>query len=410
MVERTATDEEKRASLLQQLQIMYQRAEAETDTYAGAVKQLSNVYGDLKEEVGKAVTENEDFRDTLKTITELIKDLIDSGLVGWLTDVATEAVLSMPMLKSLAFSLGAILLIYKIQAEKKKKLDEITVEWFKHLQQEDDLQRSLREQIAGVVEVTEEDTEAKEANIEVSTRLADYWQRMAEIDLAANIEEAVRKMDEFTGVEADLALAFEQDMVGMEEASQEFISNLIVGLGGWAEGYEETTERIKSANELMMESWGLTSEAQVEFAQTALSEFVAMEASVKGFVGAILSTFEKWAIGQIIPKIMAALPFPVNLLATGGAILAIKAIFAEIKGMEKGGWVGLQGPEIIKVGERGPEYVTSNSQISNIYNQTREGNRAVFNVYITTSRAVNAEQLFNDMEREARRRGYSLHG
>lgn len=404
MVERTATDEEKRASVLEQLQTMYQRAEADTDTYAGAVKQLSNMYGDLKEEVGKAVTENEDFRDTLKTITELIKDLIDSGLVEWLTDVATEAVLSMPMLQSLAYSLGAILLIYKIQAEKKKKLDEITVEWIGHLQQEDDLQRSLREQIAAVIEVTEEDTEAKEANIEASTRLADYWQRMAEIDLAANIKEAVDELDNMTEMGTELALAWEQDMVGMEEKTETFISDLIVSLGGWAEGYEETTERIKTANELLMESWGLTTEAQLEFTQTALSEFVAMEASLKGFVGAILNTFEKWAIGQIIPKIMAALPFPINLLATGGAILAIKAIFKEIKGMEKGGWVGLQGPEIIKVGERGPEYVTKTSDIRNVYNQ-REGNRAVYNLYITTTREVNAEQLLRDIKEEERKHG-----
>ncbi|GAH33710.1 unnamed protein product [marine sediment metagenome] len=129
----------------------------------------------------------------------------------------------------------------------------------------------------------------------------------------------------------------------------------------------------------------------MDFAQAAISEFVMMEASIKGFVGAILGTFEKWAIGQIIPKIMAALPFPVNLLATGGAILAVKSIFAEIRGMEKGGWVGLQGPEIIKVGERGPEYVTSNSQITNIYNQSASQGRQRI---IIQNRITVGEQTF----------------
>ena len=58
-VEQTMTAEEKRISLLEQLQVMYKRAEADTDTYAGKVKQLGNVYGDLKEFVAAAVIENE---------------------------------------------------------------------------------------------------------------------------------------------------------------------------------------------------------------------------------------------------------------------------------------------------------------------------------------------------------------
>jgi len=85
------------------------------------------------------------------------------------------------------------------------------------------------------------------------------------------------------------------------------------------------------------------SEAQMNFTDMALNEFMAMELSLKGFVGAILNIFEKWAIGQIIPKIMAALPFPINLLAVGGAIGTVRAIFAGIKGMKEGGVVMQEG-------------------------------------------------------------------
>ena len=117
------------------------------------------------------------------------------------------------------------------------------------------------------------------------------------------------------------------------------------------DSYVFGTERVLTANELLMESWGLTSEAQLEFSQLAMNEFMAMELSLKGFVGAILGTLEKWAIGQIMPKIMAALPFPINLLATGAAIGAIRAIFAGIKSMEEGGTVEHEGLHYLHAGE-----------------------------------------------------------
>ena len=117
------------------------------------------------------------------------------------------------------------------------------------------------------------------------------------------------------------------------------------------ESYVFSTETVKAANEQLMESWGLTTEAQLTFTQLALSEFEMMEVSVKGFVEAILGTFEKWAIGQIIPKIMAALPFPLNLLATIGAIATIKGIFAGIRSMEEGGTVEHEGLHFLHRGE-----------------------------------------------------------
>lgn len=126
-----------------------------------------------------------------------------------------------------------------------------------------------------------------------------------------------------------------------------------------------------SAEQLASQTKGMT-EAQKEFSGVALEEFMVMEASLKGFVGAMLNTLERWAIGEIIPLAMKSAPFPINLAITGGAILAVKALFAGIKGMEKGGWVGEHGPEIIKVGERGREYVVSNAMTrntNNIYNQ-----------------------------------------
>lgn len=368
MVERTASDEEKRASVLEQLQIMYQRAEADTDTYAGAVKQLSNVYGDLKEEVGKAVTENEDFRDTLKTITELTKDLIESGLVEWVTDIAVQAVKSAPMLKSLAESLGIVLLIYKMQAEKQKKASETMQEWMKHVQLNDELQQSLRDQIAGVIVVTEEETAAIKENIEVvESQLGglDLWGQ--KILSLKGVYEGLQ--DTLDSMDWPAALPDPRDMEGVLENVQTSLESLSFA---HTKTFKEMTE------------------SQQEFSAIAIGELINMEAGLRGMVDAILGTFEKWALGAIVKSTMM-LPFPANLLASAVAMAAVKAIFAEIKGKEAGGWVGLQGPEIIKVGERGPEYVTSTSQVTNIYNQAAsQGIRRI----VIQNRITIGEQTF----------------
>ena len=278
------------------------------------------------------------------------------------------------MLRSLAESLTLVAMIFKLQAEAQDRGSESMKEWFKHLSLNDELQQKLRDQIAGVIVVTDEQTEAMDDAAEAAAAYDDVLRRLAERDLAKNIKEAITAFEEFEGVEESLALAFEQDMIGMEEKTQEFVSNLIMSLGGWAEGHEVIVERVKTANELLIESWNLTNEAQLAFAQTAISEFVNMEASLKGFVGAILGTLESWAIGELIPRIMKALPFPANLLAVGGAVLFIKSWFAALRpkepeGKAGGGWVGLHGEEVIKVGERGPEYITKTSDIRNFYDQ-----------------------------------------
>jgi len=75
MVERTMTDEEKRASILRQLTIMYERAKQETLSFSGVQQQLSNLYGDLKEKVGSFIVENE-------ALVRILRDAKD-----WLVDV-----------------------------------------------------------------------------------------------------------------------------------------------------------------------------------------------------------------------------------------------------------------------------------------------------------------------------------
>ncbi|MBW2638379.1 MAG: hypothetical protein JRC86_12875, partial [Deltaproteobacteria bacterium] len=80
--------EGKQAQLLEKLGVLYGRAEAEVDTYQGAIGQLQNSYSDLKEDIGEAVTESEDFRDVLIFIKDTIDDLNKSGqMSAWIRDI-----------------------------------------------------------------------------------------------------------------------------------------------------------------------------------------------------------------------------------------------------------------------------------------------------------------------------------
>lgn len=84
-------------------------------------------------------------------------------------------------------------------------------------------------------------------------------------------------------------------------------------------------------------------------------------------LGAMLSTLKQWAIAEAVRYIFATVPFPASLILATMASYAIGAFYRAITGKAEGGWVGLHGEEIVKVGERGPEYISSNDTITNIY-------------------------------------------
>jgi hypothetical protein len=160
-------------------------------------------------------------------------------------------------------------------------------------------------------------------------------------DLVVMMEELEEKLDNAAEAYKKVIPEGEnlKDSLLMPLPAARDMSDVLDQLPAKLDSYVYATERVKTANELLMESWNLTSESQLAFSQLMISEFSMMEGSLKGFVKAILGTLEKWAIGEIIPRVMAALPFPINLLAVGGAIAAIKALFAGISSFKEGGFV-----------------------------------------------------------------------
>jgi len=333
---------------------------AAVETYEGAVAQLKNTYGDLQEEIGATVTENEDLRDMIKLVTQSMRDLIDSGYLEYLLDLAKETAKNVEYFIPFADTLKIIAMRMSLSAAESRALKKEQERLAKIAEDYHDKLKLLDEEKEVSIKATMDLTERTE-------ELFDIWARAGELPMPYINWEALKPPSElleewdrlFSLVETpELDLQWEQ----FEQTADEAFANVMESMGFFVretEGYADDYTVIMK---------GMT-EAQKEFAAVALGEFMAMEASLEGFVGAILGSFEKWAIGQIIPKIMEALPFPINLLAVGAAVLFIKTWFAKIRGLEEGGWVGMGGPEIVKVGERGPEYVVKSSDTKNFFDQ-----------------------------------------
>jgi len=72
------TAEQKQASLLDQLDKLYQRSTAETDTFGGALKQLKNSWGEALETTGMAILKNEKAKEAIKNLKEWIDKVASS--------------------------------------------------------------------------------------------------------------------------------------------------------------------------------------------------------------------------------------------------------------------------------------------------------------------------------------------
>lgn len=73
---------EKQAQLLEKLLEFYKRAEADVDTFAGRIDQLTAVYGDLKEIVGDTVIKSEDFKNILDLLKVSLQEFKKAGEEG----------------------------------------------------------------------------------------------------------------------------------------------------------------------------------------------------------------------------------------------------------------------------------------------------------------------------------------
>jgi len=401
------TAEQRQKAILEWLEKMWPRATAETNTYSGAIAQLKNVWGDFKEEIGKAITKNEMVQEVIKGTTKTIKDQIPN---------VEKAVNSWNLYWSAVKEV-----VDKFKEKEKIEVPELgTEEWAKYLKMTQSLTRQDWDLIDATVKLHES---LKNLHKEVGTLPKEY-QKIEQAQKKTFIPKLVSSVDwELKKLEKDLKeygdVADEElsYISGLWDAQYDDMMKLTEGYGvlyGWMEkigiaGQKETEvtkEKIKG-NEALWDSLSAGSEL--------LYELGTKEKAFQ-YAGAIIDTAR--AVTQAIANY--APPYSWILAAISAAMGAAQiAIIASttIPGKEKGGWVGLYGPEIVRVGERGPEYIIPHSV--NRYNTYNQGTQVSLHFHTPLLLAENlsdrtiesaGEKLFKEIDKQAQRRGWKLNG
>jgi hypothetical protein len=109
------TTEQKQASLLDQLGNLYQRSTKETETFGGALKQLTNNWGEIKEAAGKAVIETEGLGTAIVALNRAVSNFVASGaLKSWID----QLVKGIPVLRNFTDGLKLLTLTLALETAK----------------------------------------------------------------------------------------------------------------------------------------------------------------------------------------------------------------------------------------------------------------------------------------------------
>jgi len=107
-VDKNLSASEKQVSLLEQLGVMYGRAKEETLSFAGIQKQLTNLWGDMQEQLGEAVTESKELRMQMFLFKETMQAIVDSGVISDFAKSLENISNYVPILKMLKGSMALI--------------------------------------------------------------------------------------------------------------------------------------------------------------------------------------------------------------------------------------------------------------------------------------------------------------
>jgi hypothetical protein len=106
------TAEQKQASLLDQLNKLYSRSTAETETFGGALKQLANNWDEVKEAAGTAIIKTKGLGEAVVAFNRAISDFVASGgFARFLNDL----IRSMPFIGKFSDALKLMALLMRIQ-------------------------------------------------------------------------------------------------------------------------------------------------------------------------------------------------------------------------------------------------------------------------------------------------------
>jgi hypothetical protein len=91
-VAESLSPQQKQVELLRQLNDLYPRASAETQTWAGRLEMLKKQFGEIQEGLGGAITKNETFKKLIEDLTKSVNIFIDSGQLDEWADRVSVAI------------------------------------------------------------------------------------------------------------------------------------------------------------------------------------------------------------------------------------------------------------------------------------------------------------------------------
>jgi len=294
------TEEEKRASLMEQLGVLYERAKGETDTYAGVVTQLKNTFGDFKEKIGDVIVKSQQLRSDVSLIQSTMANFIESGTMDNWAAKFDMIVHNVPIFDSLRKSLLKLNWQMEVQIMEQKIATAQGEAWYEYLKNADeklvvfgvDLYDAMRK-FAGFNEEVESSSGTKIPK------------------LITKFEEAKLKMFEFTDVVEDgeiwlakMALEGEETGGVLEDVFKEL---------GWdykamTEGIEDDTKSVtakiesewSNATERMKDLWARELGDMLEGAESFKEGVAAIWGEMKSiFFDMIAKMIVKWGTALV---------------------------------------------------------------------------------------------------------------
>jgi len=160
----------------------------------------------------------------------------------------------------------------------------------------------------------------------------------------------------------------------------EQFSLLRAGIGSQMQAVEEGTKQ----------SFFRISEYAQAMQSTCSSAGKSLAENLRTSARSVIDTLRRQAIGYIIAKVMAALPFPLNLAAVGAAIAVVNTLFGAIK-LAEGGII--TRPTLAVVGERGPEAVIPLNQYGRAIGAGAGGVNMTVNFYGDINNAGDLDEI-----------------
>lgn len=226
--------------ILAELRTEFGGSSKDIDTFDGVVGQLSNTWGDFKEEIGATVTESEEFRDVMKSINGVLENMIKSGyLETWIERLEKVARF---MDSVMHWSEGWKLLELKTLAAR-LELERL---------------EKTAEDIVGAIRPVEEESEVMGDNFNYAARRA-FALKMSLLELQMELDawklpQIVKSPEElldqigFTGLDETFQSEWDKTMYNSEERSNQWLNNQLENLGIFTGESKETAKDVHKTN------------------------------------------------------------------------------------------------------------------------------------------------------------------